>query len=131
RAAACTLTLWHHDSRGGFPQRDRWAGRRRRAMAITMIKKRLANGEPCRKCAQAEDLLRRRGLWERIDEVVVADEGDPQSPGMRLAAELGVANAPFFVVDGEGTRRVYTSVLALIGEVLAPRSDASASLVGS
>jgi len=100
-------------------------------MAITMIKKRLANGEPCRKCAQAEDLLRRRGLWERIDEIVVADEGNPESPGMRLAAELGVANAPFFVVDGDGGRKVYTSVLALVGEVLAPRTSGAASSASS
>jgi len=40
-------------------------------MHVTMVKKRLANGEPCRKCAQAEDLLKNRGLWNRIDDVVV------------------------------------------------------------
>ena len=40
-------------------------------MHVTMVKKRLASGEPCRKCAQAEDLLRSRGLWDRIDEVVL------------------------------------------------------------
>ena len=46
-------------------------------MHVTMVKKRLRSGEPCRKCAQAEDLLKTRGLWDRVDEVVWADEKDP------------------------------------------------------
>jgi phosphoadenosine phosphosulfate reductase len=84
-------------------------------MHVTMVKKRLANGEPCRKCAQAEELLRTRGLWDRIDEVVLADEGNSTSPGMQLGARHGVSLAPFFVVrDDEGTETVYESVLKLI-----------------
>jgi len=86
-------------------------------MHVIMVKKRLANGEPCRKCAQAEDLLRNRGLWNRIDEVVLADEGDPSSPGMQLGARYGVSLAPFFIVRGDdGTEAVYESVLKLIKE---------------
>ncbi|HEX4341655.1 MAG TPA: phosphoadenylyl-sulfate reductase [Polyangiaceae bacterium] len=82
-----------------------------------MVKKRLASGEPCRKCAQAEDLLRSRGLWERIDEVVIADEGDPGSAGMRLGARHGVSLAPFFIVrEDDGSEVVYDSVLKLIKE---------------
>ncbi|HXN32738.1 MAG TPA: phosphoadenylyl-sulfate reductase [Polyangiaceae bacterium] len=89
-------------------------------MHITMVKKRLANGEPCRKCAQAEELLKSRGLWDRIDEVVWADEADPASPGMQLGARLGVSLAPFFVVcDDGGPPVVYESVLKLIQERLA------------
>ena len=64
-------------------------------MHVTMIKKTLESGEPCQKCAQAEELLRRRGLWERIDEVVVADVRDPSSTGYRLAAQYGIDLAPF------------------------------------
>ncbi len=86
-------------------------------MHVTMVKKRLANGEPCRKCAQAEDLLRNRGLWERIDEVALADEADPTSPGMQLGARHGVSLAPFFVVrEDDGREVVYDSVLKLIKE---------------
>src|SRR5688572_14519857 len=70
----------------------------RSPMHVTMIKKRLANGQPCEKCVQAEELLKRRGLWQRIDEVVWADESDPESPGMKLAKEKSVALAPFFIV---------------------------------
>jgi phosphoadenosine phosphosulfate reductase len=88
-------------------------------MHVTMVKKRLANGEACRKCAQAEELLKGRGLFERIDEVVWADESDPLSPGMQLGARYGVGSAPFFVVrDDDGTTRVYESVLKLVKERL-------------
>lgn len=90
-------------------------------MHITMVKKRLANGETCRKCAQAEELLRSRGLWDRIDEVVWADESDPASAGMQLGARFGVSLAPFFVVTDKGEAPVaYESVLKLIQERLAP-----------
>lgn len=83
-------------------------------MHVTMVKKRLADGAECRKCAEASNHLRSRGMWNRIDEVVWAIEDDPQSPGIALGQRLGVDRAPFFVVrDGE-TEQVYTSVLRLI-----------------
>jgi phosphoadenosine phosphosulfate reductase len=89
-------------------------------MRVTMIKKRYANGETCGKCTQAEELLKNRGLWPRIDEVEWADEGDPSSPGMKLAAQLGVGAAPFFVVhEDDGRSTVYESVLKLVRDRLA------------
>jgi phosphoadenosine phosphosulfate reductase len=96
-------------------------------MHITMVKKRLENGEPCQKCAQAEDLLRRRGLWARIDQVVIADAADPGSPGFQLAERHGVELAPFFIVNAGGADTLYTSVLKLIGEVLSPKQDGEAA----
>jgi hypothetical protein len=89
-------------------------------MHVTMIKKELANGEPCNKCAQAEELLKSRGLWDKIDQVVWAIEGAPDSPGMRLSRQYGVEVAPFFVVAEHGMERVYESVLKLIRELLNP-----------
>lgn len=90
-------------------------------MRITMVKKQLANGEPCGKCAQAEQTLRTRGLWDKVDEVVWAIEGDAESPGMRLAADHKVDLAPFFLVRGDdGSERLYTSTLQFIKEVLSP-----------
>jgi len=84
-----------------------------------MVKKELASGEPCEKCAQAEAMLRRRGQWEHIDEVVWAVERDPSSPGARLAARYGVTLAPFFVVRGDdGEERIFTSALRLARECL-------------
>lgn len=91
-------------------------------MHVTMVKKRLRSGEPCRKCAQAEDYLRTRGLWEKIDAIVVADEGDPVSPGMVLGARHGVEIAPFFVVrDDDGRETVYESVVKLSKERFSER----------
>lgn len=82
---------------------------------ITMVKKRLANGDPCEKCAQTEEMLKRRGLWERIDEVLWAIEGEDDSPGAQVAAEYGVKLAPFFVVQDEsGAQTVVTSALQLV-----------------
>jgi hypothetical protein len=85
---------------------------------ITMVKKVHADGSDCRKCAEASEHLVSRGLWERIDEVVWADENDPESPGMQLGRRFGVDRVPFFVVDDAGVETVYTSVLHLVRERL-------------
>jgi hypothetical protein len=87
-------------------------------MHVTMVKKRLADGSDCRKCAEVTALLERRGLWGRIDEVVWAQEGDAQSPGILLGAKHGVASAPFFIVRDDRGEAVYTSALQLIQERL-------------
>lgn len=80
-----------------------------------MVKKRLANGDPCEKCAQTEDMLRRRGLWDRIDEVIWAQEGDDRSAGVQLGRTHGVAVAPFFILRFEdGREAVYTSAMRMI-----------------
>ena len=88
-------------------------------MHITMVKKRLSNGEPCAKCAQAQELLERRGLWGRVDETVWALEGDESSPGMQLAAQHGIDLAPFFIVKDANEERTYTSVMRFIKAELA------------
>jgi phosphoadenosine phosphosulfate reductase len=86
-------------------------------MHVTMVKKRLAGGEPCRKCVQAEDLLRARGAWGRIDQVLWADSSDAGSEGMRLAGHYGIDSAPFFIVrEGDGAAVAYESVLKLLRE---------------
>lgn len=88
---------------------------------VLMVKKRLASGEPCAKCVQAEELLKRRKLWDRIDEVVWADESDPESAGMRLARQYDVAVAPFFLVQRGDAEKptVLTSALHLVKELTA------------
>jgi phosphoadenosine phosphosulfate reductase len=84
-------------------------------MHVTMIKKRLLSGEPCKKCAEAEEMLRGRGFWDRVDRVVWAEEGNPASEGMMLGQRLGVANAPFFIVKGpSGQELVIESTLKLM-----------------
>ena len=96
-------------------------------MHVTMVKKKLKSGLPCEKCIQAEELLKRRGLWERIDEVVWADENDDSSPGMQLAVAKGVTLAPFFVVKDGEAEQVYTSALGFIKERLAPAAQVAAA----
>ena len=87
-------------------------------MHITMVKKHLADGGECRKCQDASALLQSRGLWDRIDEVVWAQEGDAASPGTVLAARWGIEQAPFFIVRDSQGESVYTSVLQLMRERL-------------
>jgi hypothetical protein len=87
-------------------------------MHITMVKKRLVDGSECRKCNQATEQLKSRRLWERIDDVVVADEREPSSAGMQLAARFGVETAPFFIVHDEAGEHLYTSVMRLIQDRL-------------
>ncbi len=87
-------------------------------MQITLVKKIRADGTPCAKCQDVESRLLAGGYMDRIDEVLIADERDTESPGMRMAAALGVDRAPFFVVT-EGERRdVYTVYFKFVREVL-------------
>ena len=88
-------------------------------MKITVVKKIKADGSPCRKCADVEKRLRESGYMDRIDEIVVADERDPDSAGMRLARDFNVELAPFLIVeDDPGSPRIYTVYFRLVKEVL-------------
>lgn len=88
-------------------------------MHITFVKKIKADGSPCRKCAEVEQRLRDSGQLQRIDAVAIADERDPESDGMLLAARHRVDAAPFFVVrDDDGAERIYTVYFQFAKEVL-------------
>ena len=96
---------------------------------ITMVKKLTREGEPCAKCRDVEARMKREGLFEQIDRVVIAREGDLNSEGMRLAEIYQVDRAPFFLVaDEAGTVRVFTVYFKLLGEVLKPAQQKQASL---
>jgi len=93
-------------------------------MRISMIKKIKEDGAPCRKCAEVEQRLREAGLLNRIDQVIIADERDPDGAGMRLAAQYGIDRAPFFLVEEEGAPpRIYTIYLKFLKEVLGSESS--------
>ena len=64
-----------------------------------MVKKLFADGAPCKKCAEVEQKMQQAGQLERIDQIVIADEADPASAGMLLAAQHNVDRAPFFIVE--------------------------------
>ena len=92
-------------------------------MKITFVKKILASGDPCPKCADVEQRLQATGQMERIDETIVADERDPESPGMVLARELEVNRAPFFVIEQDGETKVYTVYFKFAKEVLGEKAS--------
>tara|TARA_Y100001934_G_scaffold231339_1_gene279431 strand:- start:11 stop:343 length:333 start_codon:yes stop_codon:yes gene_type:complete len=101
-------------------------------LRITLVKKILASGEPCRKCRDVEQRLKDGGHWPRIDEVITADERDPNSPGMRLAKDLNIDLAPFFVVRDNGAVTIYTLYFKFVKEVLQSshrQSDADKELL--
>lgn len=101
-------------------------------MRITFVKKILANGQPCAKCADVESRLKDSGQMSRIDRIVVADERDPKSEGMRLAEHHDVASAPFFIVDNateadsggvEPTTTIYTVYLRFVRDMFGGKAD--------
>lgn len=88
-------------------------------MKITLVKKVMADGTPCRKCREVEALMEKHEHNTRIDEVVVADEANPLSAGMLLAAKYQVERAPFFIVEWDNGRvDIYTVYLKFAKEVL-------------
>jgi hypothetical protein len=87
-------------------------------MTVTFVKKILADGRPCAKCADVEARLTTGGHWPAIDRVLIADERDPASDGMRLATRLGVDRAPFFVVENAQETIVYTVFLKFMRDYL-------------
>ncbi len=104
-------------------------------MYITMVKKILADGSPCRKCQQVVDRLTEAGLLDRIDRVVLADERDGQSEGMLLAAKHAVSQAPFFIVrDEQGNETIHTVYFRFIKDVFnraAAETDTAADIIDS
>lgn len=96
---------------------------------ITLVKKIKADGSACRKCADVLGRIERDGVSERIDRVVVADERDPASEGMRLAARYHVERAPFFIVERPGEPvQIYTVYMRLLREVLQREADERAEV---
>lgn len=89
-------------------------------MQITLVKKVLADGSLCAKCKDVEQKLKENNQEQFIDQVLIADERDPESPGMLLAQSLQVQRAPFFVLEEEGEEPlVYTVYFKFAKEILA------------
>lgn len=93
-------------------------------MTITLVKKILADGSPCRKCAEVQERLEKEGLVDRIDATVIADERNPDSEGMLLARKYQVDRAPFFIVEEENAEpRIYTVYFQFVNEVLKQKTS--------
>lgn len=94
-------------------------------MKIRFVKKILADGQPCQKCADVEERLNSSGQMAHIDEVIIADERDSGSQGMQLAREFDVDRAPFFLVEEDGKTSVYTVYFKFVKEVFGDSSSKS------
>lgn len=94
-------------------------------MKITLVKKIMADGSPCKKCGDVLKKLEESGQMSRIDQVLVADERDENSEGMQLAAKLDVNRAPFFVIEKDDEAPVvYTVYMKFVKEVLEQQTSA-------
>lgn len=88
-------------------------------MKITLVKKLFADGSACKKCAEVEAKMQQADQLKHIDQVLLADKADPQSPGMLLAAQYKVDRAPFFIVEAQGAPpKIYTVYFKFVKEVL-------------
>ncbi|WP_075185219.1 hypothetical protein [Teredinibacter haidensis] len=98
-------------------------------MKITLVKKILADGSPCKKCGDVLQKLESSGQMAFIDATAVADERDPSSEGIALAKKYDVNRAPFFIVENEGKAAViYTVYMKFVKEVLNQKTEESEEL---
>ncbi|MGF1535853.1 MAG: hypothetical protein ACFB4J_05105 [Elainellaceae cyanobacterium] len=87
-------------------------------MNIILVQKIRENGEPCAKSARVLSELAELGLISRIDQIITADERDPESMGYLLAKTYQIEAAPFFLVDkDDGSREIYTAYHRFMREV--------------
>ncbi|MFC6631720.1 hypothetical protein [Microbulbifer taiwanensis] len=88
-------------------------------MKITLVKKILADGSPCAKCRDVQQKLEDNDQLRFIDQTLIADVRDDDSPGMQIAREFNVERAPFFLVEREGQApEIYTVYFKFVKEVL-------------
>jgi len=74
--------------------------------ATHLVKKRLEDGEMCRKCKDVQGKLETDGTMELVGGISVADLANPTSDGLTIAEHFDEKKAPFFVVkeyDGPWT----------------------------
>lgn len=88
-------------------------------MEITFVKKILANGELCQKCNDVSNRLETDGVLPLINHIVIAEENDANSIGMKLAKQHQVERAPFFLVEDEaGKITIYDVYFKLKKELI-------------
>ncbi|MFA0811491.1 hypothetical protein [Microbulbifer epialgicus] len=97
-------------------------------MKITLVKKILDDGSLCTKCRDVQEKLEGNDQLKFIDQTLIADVRDPQSPGMKIAQQYKVERAPFFVVENEGQKaEIFTVYFKFAKEVLQPLIQVEAS----
>lgn len=68
---------------------------------VTFVKKILSSGKTCSRCLAVRAQLKADGLLNSINHVIVADDNNTDSIGLRLAKQYAVEKVPFFIVDDE------------------------------
>ena len=100
---------------------------------ITLVQKIKSDGELCPKSAKVVADLTVRGLRQRIDLLVTADERDPDSEGYTLAAKYQIDTAPFFIVktDEDATHiyPIYSRFLQHVFNIEPAESDEIAEIM--
>ena len=104
-------------------------------MHITFVKKIKTDGTECRKCIEVQSRLKKDGYIEKINTIVIADENDENSIGLKLAKKYAVEHAPFFIVeDDKNGIAIYTVYFKFIKEIFgnhATESDIAKDILDS
>lgn len=87
-------------------------------MEITLVKKIMEDGEECQKCGEVSERLKSGDELRFINKIVYADVRHPESEGSRLASDLNVEIAPFFIVEDGGEKTIYKSYMLFKKKVL-------------
>ncbi|MGB6299343.1 MAG: hypothetical protein WBF90_24625 [Rivularia sp. (in: cyanobacteria)] len=87
-------------------------------MNIKLVQKIKLDGNSCRKSAKVLNELKELNLIDKIDEIIAADERQQSdSEGFDLARKYNVSSAPFFIVENEGTTKVYTAYYCFMKDI--------------
>jgi len=91
---------------------------------ITLIKKRMADGTWCPKCGEIEQRLKDNNQMQYIDQIIIADENDPESEGMQIAEKYEITRAPFFLIEEPNEQiKIYTVYLKFVKEILKEQTN--------
>jgi phosphoadenosine phosphosulfate reductase len=71
-------------------------------IATHLVKKRLEDGDLCRKCKDVQNKLEKDDLLKHVGGVSIADLNEPTSAGLKIAEHFKEEKAPFFVVKEKG-----------------------------
>jgi hypothetical protein len=97
-------------------------------LKTTAVIKIKTDGQPCAKSAQVIADLESRGLWKKIDRVVIADEQDTSSEGYQLAQQYQVDAAPFFITSEDQHTIIYKAYYQFLQQVFHQTVDQSLEL---
>ena len=98
-------------------------------MTITLVQKVKQNGQPCAKSARVLSELEILGLRSHIDQIITADERNPDGEGYTLAAQYQVESAPFFIVERpDHSVRLYTAYQRFLKEVFDQQTPEAAEI---